>query len=399
MLIKPTIVIIAYNREKSLNRLLNSLSKAIIPKDVRLVISIDNNNNNKVYELADSFHWPYGDKRVIKHKERQGLRKHVLACGDLTKAYEEVILLEDDLVVSPLFYTYTQNTLAYYYDNEKVAGISLYTHKFNVNVKQRFEPIIDGSDVFWLQFASSWGQAWNKRQWLNFRRWYENNSTILQSDNLPDYVLRWPETSWLKYFIKYVCVTDTYFIYPRDSLTTNCSDVGTHVQRDDYQYQVNLTLIDKQLVLLDLKDSLAIYDSYFEIHPRILKNYCVGLQDYDFDVDLYGSKDLLKLTKKYLLSAKKLNGVAKGKFDRLFWPHDLNILLDNEPSKEKGYFNLSERHLFVNSKISCSTSHSLRYFRGDITLNELYTIFIDAINFKAKRVINKVLNNINLIIR
>src|SRR5690606_11898173 len=128
----PTIIVIGYNRPKSLQRLLTSLSKAHYPEgNIRLVISLDNSGTLEPLRLAEAYDWPYGEKRVIHHEQRLGLRNHVLACGDLTEEYGDVLVLEDDLFVSPYFYEYTARALAFYENEPRVAGISLYSQQFN----------------------------------------------------------------------------------------------------------------------------------------------------------------------------------------------------------------------------------------------------------------------------
>ncbi|MEJ7683902.1 MAG: hypothetical protein WKG06_39795 [Segetibacter sp.] len=107
---KPAIVIVTYNRPASLQRLLSFLSKAVFDcSDVNLVISIDYHSSSKhdeVVKIANDFDWKYGFKKIIEHKSNLGLRAHVLSCGDLSEEYDAVIVLEDDIVVSPFFYKY-----------------------------------------------------------------------------------------------------------------------------------------------------------------------------------------------------------------------------------------------------------------------------------------------------
>ena len=55
-MIKPAIIVIAYNREESLKRLLTSLNNAIYESDdITLIISIDKSDNEKVFKAADEF--------------------------------------------------------------------------------------------------------------------------------------------------------------------------------------------------------------------------------------------------------------------------------------------------------------------------------------------------------
>lgn len=65
-----TIVVIAYNRKKSLERLLQSLDKVNYLGDkVRLYISIDkdeknHDKNQDVINLANQFKWNFGEKII-----------------------------------------------------------------------------------------------------------------------------------------------------------------------------------------------------------------------------------------------------------------------------------------------------------------------------------------------
>ena len=108
MSMKPAIVVVAYNRDKALKRLLNSLESADYSgfSDITLVISIDKSDSTEVIETAEAFSWEQGEKRVITHPERLGLKKHILGLGDLTAEFGSIIMLEDDLFVSPLLYHY-----------------------------------------------------------------------------------------------------------------------------------------------------------------------------------------------------------------------------------------------------------------------------------------------------
>lgn len=306
----PAIVVVTYNRPQSLKRLLDSIEKAVFPENVniQLVISIDyhdSEEHKECVQIANYFIWNNGDKIVIEYKENQGLRKHILSCGDLTSKYESIIVLEDDLIVSPYFYIYSSEALSYYYDNDKIAGISLYNHKQNFMLDLPFEPLSTSSDVYFLQIASSWGQAWNVKHWEKFKNWYEN-SPILSDIFMPDYMKAWPESSWLKYFIGYLIENQKHFVYPKISLTTNFGDSGTHNTNVNSNFQVPFLIEYKTFIFESIEESLNIYDSFFEINPKILKRLNPKLLSYDFEVDLYGLKNIEYLKKGMILSSKKV---------------------------------------------------------------------------------------------
>ena len=132
-----------------------------------------------------------------------GLRKHILACGDLSVEYGSVILLEDDLYVSPFFYEYTQQALSFYENDDIIAGISLYRQPYEETTYHPFEPLCDNSDVFFLQFPSSLGQAWTKKQWQLFKEYYDKDPDP-SAVAVPRKILHWPKTSWKKFFCSYL---------------------------------------------------------------------------------------------------------------------------------------------------------------------------------------------------
>ena len=99
---KITIVVVGYNRADAMERVLHSLSRAQYDyTDIRLVVSIDHSGNEEVVHTAEAFEWKYGEKEVIYRPERLGLRKHIISCGDMTEKYDTVMILEDDIYVSP----------------------------------------------------------------------------------------------------------------------------------------------------------------------------------------------------------------------------------------------------------------------------------------------------------
>ena len=107
------IVVVAYNRVTSLNRLLNSLLQADV-EDAPLIISIDKSNTDTVERFANNFIWPFGEKKVITHDKNLGLRTHILSVGDWLDMYDAIIVLEDDIVVTPGFYRYAVSAYSYY---------------------------------------------------------------------------------------------------------------------------------------------------------------------------------------------------------------------------------------------------------------------------------------------
>lgn len=324
----PVIVVVAYNRPNALKRLLHSLTKAVyFSNDVKILISIDRNDadprNSEVISLAESFDWPFGPKVVQQKDKNIGLRQHILECGDmLLNQFESIILLEDDLFVSPYFYEYASQSIAALCDSPSVCGVSLYSPAVNEYTSEPFVPLDDGYDNYFVQSASSWGQLWTRNQWRLFREWYNLNSVngVNDNDNLPSDVSGWPETSWKKYFIKYQVETNRYFSFPRRSLSTNFSEIGTHFTVDTSLYQTPLLSHSKAWNFSRLEASKSKYDCFYELSQESIKILFKG----DIEFDLYGTKRLSDVTSKYLVSRKNCRKPIVQYSDKLI-PSELNI--------------------------------------------------------------------------
>ena len=140
--IKIGICCITYNRINSLKRLLNSLEKADYKgHSPTLLISIDKSNTNLIEDFANKYIWRYGDKKVYTHTVNLGLRNHVLECGSRIKDYDALIVLEDDITVSPFFYDYAVQTIKKYQNDSQIAGISLYNFPINYQSRLPFNPV------------------------------------------------------------------------------------------------------------------------------------------------------------------------------------------------------------------------------------------------------------------
>lgn len=327
--ILPAIVVLAYKRPRSLQRLLSSLNAANYPKGVLvpLVLSIDK-GSEEVLRFCELFDWKHGEKKLRRVSERMGIREHVMLCGDLSEEYGAIIMLEDDLMVSRHFYNYATEAMASYRDCDQVGGFALFHHQLNETAKRAFSPIHDGNDVYFLQLAASWGQFWTDRQWKRFRKWcvpltYEE----INMQPIPWDVKKWPRSSWKKWFTAYLVEQDLYLVYPRFSQSTNFMEPGEHNPVKDANLQTELDHSKRHWRFQDFNQSLARYDSYCEINPDILKKLNPKLEPFDFEVDLLGTKSLGDLTKPYLLTIRDCSDSIYG-FERSLRPEASNIIFD-----------------------------------------------------------------------
>jgi len=321
------IVVAAYNREHSLKRILSSLSKANYSERTKLIISIDGGGPKKVKQIAKEFDWSHGKKEVVEYERNMGLRKHIISCGAMVHNYDGIVLLEDDLYVSPWFYRFAQAASAFYRGCPEISGISLYSPRYNETAYLPFCPLNDGTDTFFMQLASSWGQVWLRDQWGGFDDWYSegDRADLIQNEMLPINVQLWPDISWKKYFIQYMISNHKYFVYPHYSYTTNFGDRGKN-HDNVKRLQVPMVFGEKaEHHFLDFKDSNVIYDACSEMDADCLRRLNDTLHSYDFAVDLYGAKERQNIDKPWVITSKECSDFDLS-YDKSLLPIESNVI-------------------------------------------------------------------------
>lgn len=319
---KIAIVVVGYNRLTSIKRLLQSLLDAEYPNmDIPLVISIDCSGDEQLYEFVSSFEWPYGEKYVRIQEKRLGLKTHIIECGNLTKFFKAIVLLEDDIFVSPYFYDYVRLAVDKYGNDDRIAEISLYKNERNGYVGLPFSEIQDGNDVFLIQTVSSWGECWTEQMWSGFVSWYENECSEerIQSMDMPVWIKGWTR-AWSRYFYTYILTFNKYTVFPHISLSTNFGDAGEHADANSANEQVSL-LMGKTNYEMPPFEELTKYDIYYN---NISIYAWLGISPDDLKLDLYGFHDY-PLQSKYVLSSKKLALPIVKSFGLQMRPFELNI--------------------------------------------------------------------------
>ena len=315
----PVIIIPAFSRAHSLKRLLNSIENAAYPNDeIKLIISLDGGAAKDVVQTAKEFSFSHGQVEVIEREENLGLREHIIWCGDQTEKYGSVIVLEDDLIVDPYFFIYAREALQFYSNEEKVAGIALYSYEGFDYVRLPFIPMRNGTSGFFMQKACSSGQAWTISQWDRFRKWYnrvDENAVSVRID-LPENVRKWRESSWKKYYMAYLVHQDKFFFYPFQSYSTNCSDAGGyHIEQTIDSVQVNMAMSTREMepfVFPKFEKEVLFYDAFMEpFGPYISR--LLEPEYRDCSIDFFGSKpkEMLQKTAYCITSRRSRNPIKK----------------------------------------------------------------------------------------
>lgn len=335
---KYGIIAVGYNRVGSLKRLLNAINQVDYKNfEPLLIISLDYADMPEIVEMAKGFDWKNGKKIVKAHDKRQGLRKHILGCGDYLEKYEldAVAVFEDDIVPSPAFFNYMIQAVEFYNDCDEIAGISLYTDLWNQSSKKPFQPLYSKYDVFFRQYAASWGQIWLRKQWAEFKEWYqENKNSFREAQGVPSNVSSWADTSWLKYHIRYCIEKNKYFVYPYQSLSTNFTDIGMHNSCTTTLYQVPMQIdCNKKYFFAKKLETLAVYDAFYE--NQRLAEY-LELPEQNFCIDLYANKKNVE-GKRYWLTTQDADYKVMKTYGLELKPQELNIIMDIEGMDIKLY--------------------------------------------------------------
>ena len=365
----PVIAIPAFQRAHSLERLLNSIDEANRRSDseLKLLVSLEGGSSMDVRKVADQFAARTDlDVKVVQQPDRLGLRKHILWCGDLSKTYGAVVVLEDDLIVDPHFFGYASKALEFYESDPKVAGIALYAPQYNEFAMLPFRPLFNGFSAYPMQTACSWGQCWSANQWSRFRSWYDKatDQRVKQNLYLPARVKGWSENSWKKYFACFLVETGTSFIYPYEGYSSNCGDEGGfHNHHGSSIHQVEMGFSGRPAPTLSfsrLEDSTVRYDSFMEqCGEEVLRRMGLGIST----LDLYGLKPLQLLQNEQAVATCRPMKNWHASFPLRFRPIEQNLYFPCEDH------NCGPIHLGKGSEIEDSRGvpmdfESLSYFAG-----------------------------------
>lgn len=326
------IVAVAYNKKNSLLRLLDSLNSADYENDkVPLIISIDHSGNDDVIDAARRFEWRHGKKEIRIFHKRQGLKQHILSCGDFLEQYNALFVFEDDIFVSPQYYRFGKMCIDYYKDDAGIEGISLYSMKWNQNANFPFEPLKTEYDTYFFQYAQSWGQIWFRDNWKKFKQWYLRNTDFFERKkrkDIPANLYTWGNHSWLKYYMVYCILHNKYFVYPYYSFTTSFVEKGTNFATDITRFHSDMMIDDiSHYRLAPYSEEALHYDAFYE--NELLKKKQNERTGKNVLLDLYGQREVDDNVP-YMLTTQILPYKICREYALQLKPIELNVLMEME---------------------------------------------------------------------
>tara|TARA_B100001250_G_scaffold314789_1_gene276998 strand:+ start:3532 stop:4398 length:867 start_codon:yes stop_codon:yes gene_type:complete len=175
------VIIFAFCREKSLQSLLKSIQDNDKFMQYPYYFFIDGPRDKsdeekiaKVSKIVEDFSVP--KKTIIKSKKNQGLANSIiLGVNEVSRSYEQFIVLEDDLMLDKNFLDFMKGSLEHFKSDKKVVNISGFS---NLILNET-----NNENYYLSKRSTSWGWASWSSKWslVNFDN-YKNAS-------LKDYIL------------------------------------------------------------------------------------------------------------------------------------------------------------------------------------------------------------------
>ena len=310
--------VLTSDRPVGLRRLLTSLQDAIkdFSKEAVLEISIDfppTGHSIEYYEclmIARKFQWPH-KLAILQPKENQGLLKQWVSAS-IELEHQMLVVLEDDMEVSPRFFEYLEKAIDHFYVNSdnydpQNFGVMLHPqhalpdgtilpailgrHAVEVGMSKHnsldIDAIMPKGMYYRYQILSTWGPIFFPGPWASFREWVLSK---LDDDNYEPCVPGLKSNPWTKrerpgkiwstYFTRFVYERGLYGVhisYPADRneqtkmLLYNHKDKGLN----SIHFIIEPPVPSSQVLLLDT-DSLSTITQF----PRMSET---PIYDFHFD--------------------------------------------------------------------------------------------------------------------
>lgn len=216
---------------------------------------------------------------IIEREKNWGLANSLIAgITEIVNKYGRVIVVEDDLLLSPFFLKFMNDALEKYDEDERVASISAFLNPVEGEVP----------NTFFLRYFACWGWATWKRGWdilinddrvlLKRLRWKKNDFNIGKSHNF--YGILYCDKvglndSWAIRFYASQFLAGKLQLFPGKTMAiqTGTDGSGTHGTSVDHKYDnMNLCMEPLELDDIPIKESTLMYKKFSEFYSRGQKN-------------------------------------------------------------------------------------------------------------------------------
>ena len=251
------ICLFTYNRLEETIQTIEALKNCHLSDKSELFIFSDGFKNEEIKSKVDAvreyLHSVSGFKTVtiVESTENKGLANSIISgVSQIIKKYERVIVLEDDLITSPVFLSFINQALDYYkndFNIQSVNGFAL----FLKNIESQ-------NDIYFQKRPFSWGWATWSDRWdsnifnkHNLKKEIGLNKSVLVKfrKECGDDIMRMfvnsindKNDSWYVLWAFNHFQNNRYSVYPSYSLVENIGfgEAGTHCKNiNPYNYKID----------------------------------------------------------------------------------------------------------------------------------------------------------------
>ncbi|MBA3704733.1 MAG: glycosyltransferase [Bacteroidetes bacterium] len=292
------VVLFVYNRPEHTAKTLESLEANQLSAESELIVFADGAKENASQEVVEQIkktravlrkkQW-CGKVTINECKVNKGLAQSVIeGVSKVVDEFGKVIVLEDDMVLSPYFLKFMNDALAVYDSNEDVACVSGYIYPVKEKLPQ----------TFFIKGADCWGWATWKNQWTLFEQnglkllkemEEKGLSTAFDFEDAYGYTqmlkdqIEGKNSSWAIRWYASAFLKNKYCLYPGVSLVQNIGvdGSGTHSGISD-KWAVNLSQKKITVNVLPVKENTEAKNAIIQYFRNLKKNhrsFVVALMD------------------------------------------------------------------------------------------------------------------------
>lgn len=279
------VALFAFNRLWHVQQTVQSLLKNVLVDEVHLTVYCDGPRSESDHPLVQAVRayvkniQGVASLTIVEYNANQGLAHSIIAgVTEQCVQFGRVIVLEDDLYLSPYFLTYMKNALTHYQDEEKVISIHGYCYPVHQSLPETF--FLKGADCWgWATWQRGWdlfepdgnvllqqlkkrslSKAFNMSNSTNYMKMLQDQ--VLGRNN--SWAIRWRASAFLQ---------DKLTLYPGRSLVNNIGhdNSGTHCAVN-HIYDITLASQPVTIHNIPIVENTSAHAAYVRFYRNVDKN-------------------------------------------------------------------------------------------------------------------------------
>ena len=322
-----SVVVLTMERSENLDRLLSSIENSEYGgHQIRLEIHVDQSpQNGAVLALSHAFNFSHGEKVVCVSHVQLGLARSWFAAQVNISVDAHFIILEDDVTLSPHWFTWLRKMWLSYGHLPELAGITLQRQTLIPRLPGGQREIINGHQPFLYPLVGSIGFSPKPAVWKEFLNWVEHVRSDFDVSTPGLVTSEWwnkldKRHMWTQHFIYFCAQRDYYTLYQNlahsKTYAAHERTKGVHFNYTKGR-EFNTTFIKPSISKLPVKlqkfdwsghevnDTQNGFDEIVE-HMFILQAQRMQLH-YGFAYLMFVNRAYLQMTKSWICNIRLLN--------------------------------------------------------------------------------------------